>query len=138
MNNKLESFLDDFYKHLPGSSDGEVAAIQERLGFTFPGDYVEVIKEFNGGEGTVGKRGHLILYSLEEVIRSNENLKVLMAEIPDYFLFGQDMADTGYAFHRYNRTIHGFGMMSNFTTDPIEFLGNNFTEFLEYLDQQTF
>jgi hypothetical protein len=44
-----------------------------------------------------------------------------------------DAADTGYAFHRYNKTVHGFGLMSDFSTDPIEFLGNSFTEFLEYL-----
>lgn len=133
MNTKLTFFLDGFYKHTPGAADAMIAAVQEKIGFEFPADYLEVMREFNGGEGRVGKRGGLILYSLDETVRSNENLHFLMSEIPDYFLFGQDTADTGYAFHKYNKTVHRFGLMSDFSTDPIEFLGNSFTEFLEYL-----
>jgi hypothetical protein len=133
MNAKLAFFLNDFYKHTPGASDELIASVQRKIGFELPADYLGVMREFDGGEGRVGKWGGLILYTLEEAIRSNEYMKLLMSEIPDYFLFGQDAADTGYAFHRQNKTVHGFGLMSDFSTDPIEFFGNSFTEFLEYL-----
>ncbi len=56
-----------------------------------------------------------------------------MEDIPDYFLIGKDAADTGYAFHKVQGTFHSFGLMSNFETDFIYFMGHDFYEFLETL-----
>jgi len=94
------------------------------------------MQEFNGGEGEIGENSWLCLFPIEELASINENYKILMLQIPDYFLFGKDAADTGYAFHKNKKSIHAFGLMSNFETDPIEFCGNNFVEFLEYLYTQ--
>ena len=101
--------------------------------FRLPDTYMEVMKEFNGGEGEVGKDSWLLLFPINELQKVNDNYSLLMTDIPDYFLIGKDAADTGYAFHKTYGSFHSFGLISDFETDPIEFLGSNFIAFLEYL-----
>jgi len=91
------------------------------------------MKVFNGGEGEVGENGWLCLFPVDELLEINKDYALLLEQIPNYFLFGKDAADTGYAFHLINLTFHSFGLMSNFKTDAIEFCGNSFSEFIEYL-----
>ncbi|GAA4734271.1 SMI1/KNR4 family protein [Flavisolibacter ginsenosidimutans] len=108
--------------------------VTESFDFKLPGMYKEVMKAFNGGEGEVGTDSWLCLFPIEELTQINGDYKLLMEQIPDYFLFGKDAADTGYAFHKTYGTFHSFGLMSNFETDNIELLGNDFLRFLEYLE----
>lgn len=133
MDVRLSFFLDGFYKHCPGISDDLVKEVQDKVAFEFPPDYIEVMKEFNGGEGGMGENRWLMLFPFDELIKTNQDYAFLMQDIPDYFLFGKDAADEGFAFHKTNKTLHAFGLMSDFNTDPIIFCGNNFLEFLEYL-----
>lgn len=56
-----------------------------------------------------------------------------MEQIPDYFFWGKEAADTGYAFHKVVKSIHSFGLMPNFGTDPTEFCGNSFFDFVKSL-----
>jgi SMI1 / KNR4 family (SUKH-1) len=136
MNEKLKYYLNDIEKNDIGASDILIKDIQQQLDFKLADDYIDLLKEINGGEGEVGENSWLYFFPIQDLIETNNNYLFLMKEIPDYFLFGKDAADTGYAFHKQNQTIHSFGLMSNFKTDPIEFCGNNFLEFLEYLYNQ--
>ena len=131
MKERFHHLLRHLEKNEIGISNEDFDKIVQHLGFKLPESYASVIKTFNGGEGEVGTDSWLNLFSLEEL---NEGYDYLMSEIPDYVLFGKDSADTGYAFHKFNGTFHSFGLLSNFKTDPIEFLGNDLLEFLEYLD----
>jgi len=134
MKPRLTFLLADFYKNTPGVTDAEIAAVQKDIGFELPADYLEVMREFDGGEGKPGGVGRrLFLYSLYETIEVNERMHDLMHQIPEYYLFGKDSADGGFAFHKQNKTVHEFGLMSNFKTDPIDLVGNSFEEFLEFL-----
>ena len=135
MDNKLIYYLVDFEKN-GFVSEEIVSEILEQVDFLLPKDYVDFMTESNGGEGEIGENSWLCLFPIEELIITNKNYTLLMEQIPEYFLFGKDAADTGYAFNKPNGTIHSFGLMSNFKTDPIEFCGNNFTEFIEYLYNQ--
>jgi hypothetical protein len=136
MDEKLEYYLKGIEKNDSEVSDILIRDIQQKLGFKLPDYYVSLVKEINGGEGEVGENSWLCLFPVEDLIETNNNYHFLINEIPDYFLFGKDAADTGYAFHKQNQTIHSFGLMSNFKTDPIEFCGSNFIEFIEYLYNQ--
>lgn len=136
MNKKAKIFLLNIVWNKESVSDTSINNLREEAGFELPHDYIDVMKDSNGGEGEVGENSWLSLFPLEELIATNENYQLVMEQIPDYFLFGKDAADTGYAFHKYNKTIHSFGLMSDFRTDPIEFCGNSFTEFIEYLYNQ--
>lgn len=136
MNEKLVFYLSELVRYGAGASDQVIAGIEKQTDFIFPKEYIDVMKVFNGGEGEVGENGWLILFPVEELITTNENYSFLMNQIPDYFLFGKDAADTGYAFHKKKHTYHAFGLMSDFKTDAIEFCGYNFLEFIEYLYKQ--
>ena len=50
-----------------------------------------------------------------------------------YTFRGKDEADTGYAFHKVYKTLHAFGLLSNFKTDPKIFCGHSLEEFMVYL-----
>ncbi len=101
-------------------------------GFTPPKDYLDFMSEFVCGEGPVGRHGWLTLWKMEDLLAMNAQ-EYIMREIPNYLMFGKDAADTGYAFNKNDSCIYEFGLMSNFKTDPIEYCGNTFSEFLKYL-----
>ncbi|MFT3823045.1 MAG: SMI1/KNR4 family protein [Chitinophagaceae bacterium] len=136
MNTKMKFYLKDLDWSDSGAADSLIAELIQDVGFALPEDYILVMKEFNGGEGEIGKNSWLCLFPIEDLLTTNDAYKQLMSKIPDYFLFGMDAADTGYAFHKYRQTIHAFGLMSGFKTDKIIFCGNSFLEFLEYLYNQ--
>jgi len=136
MEDKLNFFLKEIVKNEIGASDAAIVEIRRMLDFELPQEYVEIMKEFDGGEGEVGDNGWLCLFPIEDLLAINKAYSLLMEQIPKYFLFGKDAADTGYAFHKTNQSIHSFGLMSDFRTDSIEFCGNSFSEFLEYLYSQ--
>jgi len=117
-------------------SDTQIRDLQKQFEFSFPQEYIEVLKEYNGGEGEVGNEGWLCLFAAKDLYDVNNTwYKILMDDIPEYFLFGKDAADTGYAFHKYNHSYHAFGLMSNFETDNITFCGNSFLEFVTALSE---
>ena len=112
-------------------SDIQIRELQQLFQFSFPQDYLEVLEEYNGGEGGVGEEGWLCLFPAKDLYDANNTwYKLLMQDIPEYFLFGKDSADTGYAFHKHNHSYHAFGLMSNFETDGITFCGSNFLAFI--------
>lgn len=134
MKDKVRELLVNVELNVTTLLSEELIAIIERFNFKFPDSYLSLIKEFNGGEGEVGNESWLCLFPIEELDNINRSYGLLMSDIPDYFLIGKDTADTGYAIHKINGTFHSFGLMSNFKTDHIEFLGNDLVEFLEYLE----
>jgi hypothetical protein len=136
MDEKTDYYLGAVIKNDVGASEASINRLQEQVGFELPNDYADYMKEYNGGEGEVGKNGWLCLFPIEDLFTTNMDYSLLMEQIPDYFLFGKDAADTGYAFHKFNRTFHSFGLMSDFRTDPMEFCGRSFGEFVEYLYKQ--
>lgn len=133
MQSRLAFLLSGFYKSTSGVSENVIVEVQKNIGFEFPPDYLEVMREFDGGEGNLEGNGYLILFSLEETVQANEDYSLVMREIPDYYLIGKDAADTGFAFYKPDKSVHSFGLMSIFPGDLITCVGSSFTEFLEYL-----
>lgn len=136
MNINLTHLLRYFDKTNGRASEELIAETQRNLDFVLPQDYLSVMREFNGGEGEIGDGSYLILLKMENLILMNSDYEFLMQEIPDYFLFGKDAADTAFAFHKKQHSYHSFGFLSDFRTDEIEFCGNNFEEFLEHLSNR--
>lgn len=95
LDEKLNFYLGDIVKNEVGASDASINELQKQEGFEFPQDYINVMREFDGGEGEVGENGWLCLFSIEDLLATNKVYNLLMEQIPDYFLFGKDAADTG-------------------------------------------
>lgn len=136
MESNLRFYLNDIEKNEFGASDLIIKDLKSQLDFELSKDYIDLMKEFNGGEGEVGENSWLCLFPLEDLIRVNKDYSSFLDQVPDYFLFGKDAADTGYAFHKQRHTVHSFGLMSDFETDSIEYCGNTFVSFVEYLYNQ--
>ncbi|SDE11365.1 SMI1/KNR4 family protein [Niabella drilacis] len=133
MNNKLRDYLMDFKPNKEGASQHTFEHLQHQNRFSLPQDYIDFMKAFNGGEGGIGENGWLYLFPAEALMDINKAYGILMEQIPGYFLFGKDAADTGYAFQKQTGAIYSFGLMSNFETNSMDFCGSNFSEFTEYL-----
>ncbi|MBV4360598.1 SMI1/KNR4 family protein [Pinibacter aurantiacus] len=133
MNPELKYYLNDLEKNYPGATEEMLKNLNNVVDFDFPNDYLDVLREFDGGEGEIGENSWLDLFSVNQIQTAIVDYKLLMEQIPDYLLFGKDSADTGYAFNKVTQTIHSFGLMSNFKTDPIKYRGSSFLEFVKRL-----
>lgn len=133
VSNNLNQLLQNVISTSLPANEQYVSSFLSNINFSLPTDYIKLIKKYNGGEGELGKNGWLCLFAIEDLIEINHDYALLMEQIPDYFLFGKDAADTGYAFHKFNHTFHSFGLMSNFKTDTITYCGDNMLQFVEYL-----
>ncbi len=131
MNDHLNQIFSEFEKNQQGASSNEISKLQDYFHNLLPLDYMEILQEFDGGEGEIGENGYLILFSTSEVKSANEDYSLLMEQIPDYVLIGKDAADTGYAIHKGFGTYHSFGLMSDFRTDKIKLCGSSFEEFVQ-------
>lgn len=132
MNDNLNRFLEKFQINNDGTKES-IDKLQREIDFELPLDYLQFMNHTNGGEGEIGENSWLLLYRANELVEVNKDYKVLMDQIPDYFLIGKDAADTGYAVHKKNSKFHAFGLMSDFDKDSIENCGNSFLDFLKYL-----
>ena len=130
MIDKLNKYMSDFEAVNDLDIDNKIEKAQKQLDFDLPTDYSEVIRKFNGSEGEVGENSWLDLFPINQLIEINGYYSDLMNQIPDFFLFGKDAADTGFAFHKKNGGYYAFGLIA---PDPIEFYGNTFLEFIEKL-----
>ncbi|WP_342332025.1 SMI1/KNR4 family protein [Pedobacter sp. FW305-3-2-15-E-R2A2] len=97
---KLLNFLRKIVKNDIGASEKSIQELQKQIAFELSQDYIQLMKNFNAGEGEIGENGWLCLFPVEDLVIANSDYKLLMEQIPDYFLFGKDAADTGYAFHK--------------------------------------
>ena len=133
MDPQINYYLRAFIKNSSGASEKSIEQLQSAITFELPAEYISLMKEFNGGEGEIGENSWLTLFPVEDLVLIQKDYDLLLRQVPDYFLFGKDAADTGYAFHKINQTFHSFGLMSNFEKDAIENCGNTFNNFMEYL-----
>lgn len=133
MNDRVKHIVQPLLLNAGILTKEEIAKVTCHFSFQFPDSYLDVIRYIDGQEGEIGLNSWLCLFPLQELREVNHDYKLLMDEIPDYFLIGKDAADTGYAFHKTQGTFHSFGLMSDFKTDFIEFMGYDFYGFLETL-----
>jgi hypothetical protein len=80
----------------PPANPASVARCQSRLKFQLPADYVEFLKQTNGGEGFVGKN-YLRAWPVEDLIQFNKEYHV-DESAPGLFLFGSSGGGEAFAF----------------------------------------
>ncbi len=136
MNARMRELLADVELVQPATDDS-VEKLVRSLGHDLPGDYLELIRESNGGEGFVGEVSYLMLWPVEEVIERNRRLE-LPERMPGVVLFGSNGGDAGYG---YDTTTRDPGSMPIVEVpyldigepDAARVQGRTFIEFLERL-----
>ena len=82
---------------LNGPAEREIVdGLSATLGFTLPPDYLEFLREHDGGEGFVGDN-YIILWGAGELADFNREYEV-ETYAPGIFLFGSDGGGEGYGF----------------------------------------
>ncbi|MGN6495619.1 MAG: SMI1/KNR4 family protein [Agriterribacter sp.] len=76
-------------KNSTGVSEEAISEAQDQIGFKLPTDYINLMREFNGGEGGVGENSWLCLFPVEKLIEINKDYELVMQQIPDYFYLGR-------------------------------------------------
>ena len=131
MNNKIESYLSQLAK-IPALNNEEFYDYINKLDVSLPNDYIEFMRECNGGEGPIGENGYLILWLINELLENNLDYNI-ESFASGFFVFGKDAANTAFAFEKKTGKIYEFGFMADLSTDPAKYCGDNFKDFLEYL-----
>lgn len=103
-----------------------------RIGFTLPADYIEFMRDFNGGEVLVGEQNYLEIWRIEELIPKNEKYQI-DKYANGYFVFASNAGGTAYAFSKKDSSIVSFEFVGMLISDEPTVLGHSFLDFLRYL-----
>ena len=71
--------------------------IKEINGQKLPADYLEFMKEHNGGEGDVGKNSYMQILKLEELMDYNKDYEIF-TYLPTAFAFGGDLGGNHFCY----------------------------------------
>lgn len=91
-----ERVLRDF-KCNPPANESSLRQLEARNDVHLPQDYIEFLREANGGEGFVGQNFYLILWPAEELTEMNKAYQV-GEYAPGLFIFGSDGGGEAFAF----------------------------------------
>jgi len=127
-----DDLLRKFNGH-PPIDDAAVKQFREETGIQLPPDYVEFLKQANGGEGFVGENSYCIFWKLEELVEFDSAYEV-KEYAPGLFLFGSNGGGEAYAFDMESSPwqivqVPFVGM----SRDLIQVLAPDFNSFLRYL-----
>ena len=109
-------------------------SVTSKINFRLAGDYLEFIKESNGGEGTVGNNGYIQLWCFDELIEANQDYQV-EEFAPSLFLIGSNGGGTAYGVKKSTGTfidVPFIGMSDEAAAD----CGETFVDFLSFLSSQ--
>jgi hypothetical protein len=80
----------------PPASPESIARCQAGLSFSLPADYVQLLREMDGGEGFIGDH-YLMLWSVERFVEMNTGTYFAEAA-PGLIVFGSDGGGDAFAF----------------------------------------
>jgi hypothetical protein len=90
-----DRFLEEFESR-PGATDEQIASAEADLGTKLPADYVEFLKNRNGGEGAIGE-AYAMLWEVSELASLNLSYQS-NKWAPGLLIFGSDGGDEAFAF----------------------------------------
>jgi hypothetical protein len=127
-----EKLFADF-KGNPPDSPALIAQSQAKLSFQLPADYVQFLRQMNGGEGPLGENAYVVLSRVEQLGGMNAACEV--AEFaPELFLFGSNGAGEAFAYDT-RFSPHRIIAIPLITLDLCDavMMAANFRSFLEVL-----
>ncbi|RAJ83330.1 SMI1/KNR4 family protein SUKH-1 [Chitinophaga dinghuensis] len=112
----------------------EFGMVVQSLPFDFPLDYLDYMKECNGGEGVIGEDGRYIrFWPLEELMKANEDYSV-SEFAPGLFFIGTDGGGTALGFKKATGAFIEISFIGMSDNDAVE-RGWTFEEFLVFLSR---
>lgn len=117
----------------PPATEDAIRGAELELDMKFPAQYRKFMLESNGAEGGIGENSYLAIWSVEEIVPSNTDLKVEQFT-PGLVIFASDGGGTAYAFDKRAENIS----IVEIPDDSIHIedatpCGDTFEDFLQYL-----
>ncbi|MCF6404461.1 SMI1/KNR4 family protein [Chitinophaga filiformis] len=128
MNEYITKYIKDLSINSPIDST-KFSEIINSIDCNFPDDYLEFLRETNGGEGTIANGKYVQFWRAEDLIKYNGGFGEFT---PDFFLIASDGGGTGFAIRRKEGTFVSFPFIGA-DEDIIDDVGKVFREFLAYL-----
>ena|SRR2546425_4856398 len=134
MTGTLGSLLGDVRLAPEGASEESIARAEEEMDCTLPEDVKALLREHDGGEGTLGARKRPVeLWPLERIQAECEAQEVTRA-VPGLVLFGSDGGSEGYGLlPRLDRGKYGRISLLAAGAHEFESLGDSLEELLRAL-----
>jgi hypothetical protein len=121
------------FKANPPASPAAVSRCQSNLKFLLPVDYVQFLKQMNGGEGFVGK-SYLRAWPVEDLIQFNRGYFVDV-DAPELFLFGSSGGGEAFAFDTRSARPPVVAVPFIVSLEDAIVIAPNFNSFLQHLYQ---
>lgn len=125
------SYLTEFFEKKPPADGATFDRSINRINCKFPSSYLDFMREFNGGEGAIRKGQWLRLWPVEEIEEANNSYQV-PEHAPGLLLIGSNGGSLAFGIKR----VEGVFVQVDFydiADDELEFIGNDFKEFLTSL-----
>jgi len=103
----------------------------KKIDFQIDKDYLGFIKKHNGAEGFLSRDNYLLLWNVEDLTALNPYYKD-DPECKNYFFFGSDGSNLGYAFDKSNSDVIAIDFLEIGTTEP-KFIATSFKLFINKL-----
>lgn len=132
MSANFEELLGEEFNGNAPAAAAQVAAAEQTLKKSLPGDFREFLLHTNGGEGMIGEN-YVMLWNADELAEYNESYQV-NEYAPGLLLFGSDGGGDGFAFD--TRTASPAVVTVPFVGMSLKYakpVASNFTAFLEKL-----
>jgi SMI1 / KNR4 family (SUKH-1) len=117
----------------PPANPDAVAQCQSHLKFTLPHEYVQFLRQMNGGEGFIGEN-YLRAWPIEDLIQNNKDYDVEDGA-PGLFLFGSNGGGEAFAFDTRSALPPIVAVPFILDLDDAILIAPNFDLFLQHLYQ---
>lgn len=133
MDQKVRGILQRLRFKEPPAPAAAIADLRQALGVALPDEYVEILREMNGGEGPIGEAAYIMIYPIAGVILAHQK-DLIHEEWPGVVVFATDGGDVAYAF---DTRVPEMPIVETSFSDPTAFplkaVGRTLREWFEYL-----
>ena len=133
MSNTVQTLLAALERNHDGASAGRIQQLLALADGALPSDYLEFLRECDGGEGFIGDGGFLAIWPVQEVLSARE--EEIFRDAAWLIPFASDGSSSAYAFDLTSspeaRRVVKIGYLEVGDREMEEHRGNTFLEFLE-------
>jgi len=131
--NKIIKLLEDSNEQNK-PDESLIQALLEKIDFPIDPDYWNFIENHDGGQLFFDNNEYLGLWTVEEVIQLNPYFEG-DPEMDNYFFFGSDGSNTGYAFDKRNGGVVSIDYIEWGEVEPKN-IGDSFKSFINELSKK--
>lgn len=132
MDREISILTENLTKNAP-LEEKEFLEILRSIDCSFPQDYIDFMKQNNGGEGVIGNGWYVRFWPLQELKEANEDYMV-SEFAPQLFLIGTDGGDTAFGLKKREGVFIDVPFIGLSDDDARE-RGKDFKELLSFLSK---